>query len=93
MFRNLSLDYVAIILDLVGIGLCFYHTLLMPLFTCIVSQGKKIKCSASQARNRLFIGNVPRNWVEDDMKKAVTQIGPGVIKAELMKVVPPSFLF
>ncbi|KAG1330114.1 Heterogeneous nuclear ribonucleoprotein Q [Cocos nucifera] len=48
-------------------------------------KGKKIKCSTSQARNRLFIGNVPRNWVEDDMKKAVAQIGPGVIKVELMK--------
>ncbi|XP_017698930.2 heterogeneous nuclear ribonucleoprotein Q-like [Phoenix dactylifera] len=46
---------------------------------------KNVKCSTSQGRNRLFIGNVPRNWVEDDMKKAVTQIGPGVIKVDLMK--------
>lgn len=51
-------------------------------------QGKKIKCSAAQAKHRLFIGNVPRNWGEDDMRKAVTKIGPGVISIELVKVCP-----
>ncbi|PQP92442.1 heterogeneous nuclear ribonucleoprotein R [Prunus yedoensis var. nudiflora] len=40
----------------------------------------------SQAKHRLFIGNVPRNWGEEDMKKAVTDIGPGVISVELLKV-------
>jgi hypothetical protein len=49
-------------------------------------QGKKIKCSTSQAKHRLFIGNVPRNWGEEDMKKAVTESGPGVISVELLKV-------
>lgn len=48
-------------------------------------KGKKIKCSTSQAKHRLFIGNVPRNWGEEDMKKAVTDIGPGVISVELLK--------
>lgn len=48
-------------------------------------KGKKVKCSASQAKHRLFIGNVPRNWGEADMKKAVTEIGPGVISVELLK--------
>ncbi|XP_062112750.1 heterogeneous nuclear ribonucleoprotein Q [Humulus lupulus] len=48
-------------------------------------KGKKIKCSTSQAKHRLFIGNVPRNWGEQDMKKAVTAIGPGVISVELLK--------
>ncbi|KAL6145569.1 hypothetical protein ACLB2K_056255 [Fragaria x ananassa] len=48
-------------------------------------KGKKIKCSTSQAKHRLFIGNVPRHWGEEDMKKAVTDIGPGVITVELLK--------
>ncbi|XP_008243563.1 PREDICTED: heterogeneous nuclear ribonucleoprotein R [Prunus mume] len=48
-------------------------------------KGKRIKCSTSQAKHRLFIGNVPRNWGEEDMKKAVTDIGPGVISVELLK--------
>lgn len=54
--------------------------------TLFLCQGKKVKCSASQAKHRLFIGNVPRNWGEADMKKAVTEIGPGVISVELLKV-------
>lgn len=48
-------------------------------------KGKKIKCSSSQAKQRLFIGNVPRNWVVDDLKKTVTNVGPGVITVDLMK--------
>ncbi|VVA21828.1 PREDICTED: heterogeneous nuclear [Prunus dulcis] len=48
-------------------------------------KGKRIKCSTSQAKHRLFIGNVPRNWGEEDMKRAVTDIGPGVISVELLK--------
>ncbi|KAM2466654.1 hypothetical protein COP2_008832 [Malus domestica] len=48
-------------------------------------KGKRIKCSTSQAKHRLFIGNVPRSWGEEDMKKAVTDIGPGVISVELLK--------
>ncbi|KAM4107906.1 hypothetical protein ACB094_03G003000 [Castanea mollissima] len=52
-------------------------------------KGKKVKCSASQAKHRLFIGNVPRNWGEADMKKAVTEIGPGVISVELLTILDP----
>ncbi|CAK9184703.1 unnamed protein product [Ilex paraguariensis] len=47
--------------------------------------GRKIKCSKSQAKHRLFIGNVPRNWGDADIKKAVTQVGPGVTSVELVK--------
>jgi len=59
---------------------------------CDLPQGKKIKCSTSQTKHRLFIGNVPRNWLKDDLKKAVTKVGPGVINVDLMKVtsLPPS---
>uniref|UniRef100_A0A2P2LNH1 RRM domain-containing protein n=1 Tax=Rhizophora mucronata TaxID=61149 RepID=A0A2P2LNH1_RHIMU len=49
-------------------------------------KGRKVKCSTSQVNHRLFIGNVPRNWCEEDMKKAVNKIGPGVISIELLKV-------
>ncbi|XP_034932279.1 heterogeneous nuclear ribonucleoprotein Q isoform X2 [Populus alba] len=48
-------------------------------------KGKKVKCSTSQANHRLFIGNVPRNWGEENMKNAVKKIGPGVNSVELLK--------
>lgn len=48
-------------------------------------EGRKIKCSTAQAKHRLFIGNVPKSWGEEDMKKVVTEIGPGVISVELLK--------
>ncbi|OWM74832.1 hypothetical protein CDL15_Pgr004599 [Punica granatum] len=49
-------------------------------------KGKKIRCSTSQAKHRLFIGNIPRNWSDEDLKKAVMQVGPGVTAVELVKV-------
>ncbi|CAN1772145.1 Heterogeneous nuclear ribonucleoprotein Q [Linum perenne] len=48
-------------------------------------KGKKVKCSASQANHRLFIGNVPRTWGEEDMKKVARKIGPGVISVDMLK--------
>ncbi|PKA61155.1 Polyadenylate-binding protein 2 [Apostasia shenzhenica] len=48
-------------------------------------KGKKIKCSSSQAKNKLFIGNVPRSWTVEDLKKAVMEFAPGVISVDLMK--------
>ncbi|KAK9170397.1 hypothetical protein Syun_002537 [Stephania yunnanensis] len=48
-------------------------------------KGRKIKCSSSQAKHRLFIGNVPRNWVAEDLKKVATEMGPGVNVVELVK--------
>ncbi|KAJ7947999.1 Heterogeneous nuclear ribonucleoprotein like [Quillaja saponaria] len=48
-------------------------------------KGRKIKCSTSQAKHRLFIGNVPRSWGEEDLRKVVTEIGPGVTAVELVK--------
>ncbi|KAK1263197.1 Polyadenylate-binding protein 5 [Acorus gramineus] len=49
-------------------------------------KGRKIRCSSSQAKHKLFIGNVPRNWVEEDLKKVVMKVGPGVNTVELLKV-------
>ncbi|KAB5519748.1 hypothetical protein DKX38_024067 [Salix brachista] len=50
-------------------------------------KGKKVKCSTSQANHKLFIGNVPRNWGEENMKKALKKTGPGV-KAVYVKNLP-----
>ena len=65
----------------VKVAECF----LLSLFL-MQTQGRKIKCSTSQAKHRLFIGNVPRSWGEEDIKKVVTEIGPGVTAVELVKV-------
>ncbi|CAA3011314.1 heterogeneous nuclear ribonucleo R [Olea europaea subsp. europaea] len=48
-------------------------------------KGKKLKCSTSQAKHKLFIGNIPKNWGEEDIKKIVNKVGPGVISVELLK--------
>ncbi|KDP34291.1 hypothetical protein JCGZ_12820 [Jatropha curcas] len=48
-------------------------------------KGKKIKCSTSQAKNRLFLGNVPRSWKEEDLTKVVMEVGPGVTAVQLVK--------
>ncbi|PWA55666.1 RNA recognition motif domain, Nucleotide-binding alpha-beta plait domain protein [Artemisia annua] len=48
-------------------------------------KGRKIKCSTSQAKYKLFIGNVPKSWTVDDMEKVVKRVGPGVNSVELLK--------
>ncbi|KAL9275943.1 Heterogeneous nuclear ribonucleoprotein Q-like protein [Drosera capensis] len=50
-----------------------------------VLKGKKIKCSSSQAKHKLFIGNIPKDWGEEELRNAVTGVGPGVTKIELLK--------
>lgn len=57
------------------------------------SQGRKIKCATSQAKYRLFIGNVPRSWGEEDLKRVVTDVGPGVTGLELVKVAKQVVVF
>ncbi|CAH8362606.1 unnamed protein product [Eruca vesicaria subsp. sativa] len=48
-------------------------------------KGKRIKCSTTQTKHRLFLGNVPKNWTETDIKKTANGIGPGVLNVELPK--------
>ncbi|KAL4309732.1 hypothetical protein GQ457_01G038600 [Hibiscus cannabinus] len=48
-------------------------------------KGKKIRCSTSQSKHRLFIGNIPRSWSEEDLRKVVSKVGPGVTGLELVK--------
>ncbi|XP_073267433.1 heterogeneous nuclear ribonucleoprotein Q isoform X3 [Populus alba] len=49
-------------------------------------KGKKIKCSTSQAKHRLFLSNIPRSWGEDGLRKIVAEVGPGVTNVQLVKV-------
>ncbi|KAI7752672.1 hypothetical protein M8C21_029205 [Ambrosia artemisiifolia] len=48
-------------------------------------KGRRIKCSTSQAKHKLFIGNVPKNWSLEDMEKVVRRVGPGIESVELLK--------
>lgn len=48
-------------------------------------KGKRVKCSTSQAKYKLFIGNIPTNWELEKLEKTVRQAGPGVVKVNLMK--------
>lgn len=61
----------------------FFDVLLL-VFTS--SQGRKIKCSTSQAKHKLFIGNVPKDWTLEDMEKVVRKVGPGINSVELLQV-------
>lgn len=70
-------------LNIQFLGGIYVHRLFIFVF---YYQGRKLKCSTSQEKHRLFIGNVPRHWGEEDMKNIVTKIGPGVINVELLKV-------
>ncbi|KAJ1274107.1 hypothetical protein BS78_05G037300 [Paspalum vaginatum] len=47
-------------------------------------KGKKIIVSSAQAKNMLFIGNVPNEWTQDDLKNTVEEVGPGVLDVKLI---------
>ncbi|KAH8510220.1 hypothetical protein H0E87_007958 [Populus deltoides] len=49
-------------------------------------KGKRIKCSTSQAKHRLFLSNIPRSWGEEDLSKFVAEVGPGTTNVQLVKV-------
>ncbi|KAI4328971.1 hypothetical protein L6164_021281 [Bauhinia variegata] len=48
-------------------------------------KGKTLRCSLSETKHRLFIGNVPKNLTEDEFRKAIEGVGPGVENIELIK--------
>jgi len=48
-----------------------------------------LRCSLSETKHRLFIGNVPKTWTEDDFRKVIEGVGPGVENIELIKVQSP----
>lgn len=45
-----------------------------------------MRCSLSESKNRLFIGNVPKSWTDDEFRKVIEAVGPGVETIELIKV-------
>nr|VDC92052.1 unnamed protein product [Brassica oleracea] len=47
--------------------------------------GKTLRCSLSETKNRLFIGNIPKGWDEDEFRKVIEDVGPGVENIELIK--------
>lgn len=56
-------------------------------FLCSLSiQGKTLRCSLSETKYRLFIGNVPKSWSDDDFRKVIDGTGPGAELIELIKV-------
>ena len=48
-------------------------------------KGKTLRCSLSETKHRLFIGNVPKSWTEDEFRKAVEAVGPGIESIDLVK--------
>lgn len=48
-------------------------------------KGKTIRCSLSETKYRLFIGNVPKSWSDDDFRKVIDGTGPGAELIELIK--------
>ncbi|XP_045794862.1 heterogeneous nuclear ribonucleoprotein Q [Trifolium pratense] len=48
-------------------------------------KGKTLRCSLSETKHRLFIGNIPKTWTEDEFRKAVDGVGPGVESIDLIK--------
>lgn len=49
-------------------------------------QGKTLRCSLSETKHRLFVGNVPKSWTEDEFRKVIEEVGPGLDSIELIKV-------
>ncbi|XP_049345576.1 heterogeneous nuclear ribonucleoprotein Q [Solanum verrucosum] len=48
-------------------------------------KGKTLRCSLSETKYRLFIGNVPKSWSDDDFRKVIDGTGPGAETIELIK--------
>lgn len=48
-------------------------------------KGRTLRCSLSETKYRLFIGNVPKNLTDDEFKKLIDEVGPGAEHIELIK--------
>ncbi|KAL2229627.1 UNVERIFIED_CONTAM: Heterogeneous nuclear ribonucleoprotein Q [Sesamum indicum] len=40
-------------------------------------KGRTLRCSLSETKYRLFIGNVPKGWTDDEFRKIIEETGPG----------------
>lgn len=47
--------------------------------------GRKIRFSASQSRYRLFVGNIPKIWDNEELEKALADKGAGIESVDLPK--------
>ncbi|AQK51052.1 RNA-binding (RRM/RBD/RNP motifs) family protein [Zea mays] len=48
-------------------------------------KGRTLRCSLSQAKHRLFVGNVPKGLSEEELTNTIKGKGPGVINIEMFK--------
>ncbi|RAL48747.1 unnamed protein product [Cuscuta campestris] len=48
-------------------------------------KGRKLRCSLSETKYRLFIGNVPKSWSDEEFKNVIDETGPGAENIELIK--------
>ncbi|XP_076928922.1 heterogeneous nuclear ribonucleoprotein Q-like isoform X1 [Bidens hawaiensis] len=48
-------------------------------------KGRTLRCSLSESKYRLFIGNVPKTLTEDEFRKIIEETGPGSEVIELIK--------
>lgn len=49
-------------------------------------QGRTLRCSLSETKYRLFIGNVPKSWTDNEFRTIIEATGPGAETIELIKV-------
>ncbi|XP_052136353.1 heterogeneous nuclear ribonucleoprotein Q-like [Oryza glaberrima] len=48
-------------------------------------KGRTLRCSLSQAKHRLFVGNVPKGLGEEELRKIIQGKGPGIVNIEMFK--------
>ncbi|XP_020114759.1 heterogeneous nuclear ribonucleoprotein Q isoform X2 [Ananas comosus] len=48
-------------------------------------KGRTLRCSSSQAKHRLFVGNVPKGLTEEELRKMLEENAPGVENVEIFK--------
>ncbi|PAN33336.1 hypothetical protein PAHAL_6G013100 [Panicum hallii] len=48
-------------------------------------KGRTLRCSLSQAKHRLFVGNVPKGLSEEELRNIIKGKGPGVVNIEMFK--------
>lgn len=63
----------------------------VPIFASLMPfalklQGKTLRCSLSDSKHRLFIGNIPKSLSEDQFKKLIHEVGPGAEMIDLKQV-------
>ncbi|KAK9713608.1 hypothetical protein RND81_06G039200 [Saponaria officinalis] len=46
-------------------------------------KGKTLRCSLSDSKHRLFIGNIPKDWSEEQFRNMIHEVGPGAEMIDL----------